>query len=63
MVNTLLGENYVVDYFFSKLITNVTTAMMAKMTNKILAISTAPAAIPPKPKIAAINAITKKTTE
>ena len=33
-----------------------------KITNRILAIEAAPAAIPPKPKTAAIIAITKKVT-
>ena len=44
-----------------KLKTNVTTASTMKMKNKTLAISTAPAAIPPKPNRAATNAMTKKS--
>jgi hypothetical protein len=34
---------------------------MRKMKNKIFAIPAAPAATPPNPKIAATNAMTKKT--
>jgi hypothetical protein len=39
-----------------------TTNKIKKITNKILAIDAAPAAIPPKPKIAAIIATTKNIT-
>jgi hypothetical protein len=39
-----------------------TTNKTKKMKNKILAISTAPAAIPPNPKIAAMIAMMKKIT-
>jgi len=63
MVYSWLVINRFADYFFSKLITNVITAMMAKMMNRIFAISTAPAAMPPKPKMAATNATTKNMTE
>ena len=38
------------------------TNRIRKIKNKILAILAAPAAIPPKPKIAAIIATTKKIT-
>src|SRR6185369_290476 len=41
---------------------NVTSAMTRKITNRILAIPAALAAIPVKPKTAAISAITKNTT-
>ena len=40
----------------------LSTKRIRKMKNKILAILAAPAAIPPKPKIAAIIATTKKIT-
>src|SRR5580692_4907994 len=40
---------------------NVTIAPIRNTTNRILAMPAAPAAIPPKPKTAAINAITRKT--
>ena len=42
--------------------TKLTTAMATKTKNKILAMPTAPAAMPPKPKMAAIKAMTRKTT-
>ena len=42
--------------------TKVTMAMTTNTKNKILAMPTAPAAMPPKPKRAAISAITRKTT-
>jgi hypothetical protein len=41
---------------------NETIAPIKKTTNNIFAIPAAPAAIPPKPKTAAIRAITRKTT-
>ena len=50
-------------FFLIKLITKLTMAMIANKKKRIFAISTAPAAMPPKPKIAAIRAITKNTTE
>ena len=40
---------------------NVTTAPIKKTTNRIFAMPAAPAAIPPKPKTAAINAMTRNT--
>ncbi len=42
--------------------TNDSTNNTKKIKNKILAIEAAPAATPPKPKIAAIIATTKKIT-
>ena len=39
-----------------------TTAMMRNTKNRIFAIPTAPAAIPPKPSTAAISAMTRNTT-
>ena len=41
----------------------LTISMTAKTKNRILAVSKAPATMPPKPKTAAIGTITKKTTE
>ena len=38
------------------------TAMITKMKNRILAMPTAPEAIPPKPKMAATRAMMRKTT-
>lgn len=46
----------------NRLATNVRAASTRKTRNNILAIPTAPAAMPPKPNSAAISAITKKTT-
>jgi hypothetical protein len=40
----------------------LSTKRIRKIKNKILAILAAPAAIPPKPKMAAMIAITKKIT-
>jgi len=44
------------------LIKKLMTAPMRNTTNKTFAIPAAPTAIPPNPKNAAINAMTKKTT-
>ena len=49
------------DYFFTNPIRKVMTAITRKTKNSIFAIPTALAAMPPKPKTAAINAMTKKT--
>lgn len=46
----------------NRLATNVRAASTRKTRNNILAIPTAPAAMPPNPNRAAISAITKKTT-
>lgn len=45
-----------------RLIKKVTTAPIRNTMNSIFAMPAAPAAIPPKPKTAAINAMMKKTT-
>jgi hypothetical protein len=53
-------ENY---FLRMRLMTKPTIAITAKIKKRILAISTAPAAMPPKPNTAAMRAITRKTTE
>ena len=58
------ANNFRHAYFLRiRLTTKLTTAITAKMKKRIFAISTAPAAIPPKPNTAAIKAMMKKTIE